>query len=81
VIRVKQQVDIHKQLRASGIETVLHYSPPIYHYSVYRDGLLNAQNLPVTDRLATELVNLPVAPELTDEDVAYVLEVLHQLLD
>ena len=65
VICVDKQQAIHQGLRDAGIETVLHYTPPIHRYTVYQDGLPNADNLPVTDRLATQLVNLPVTPELT----------------
>ncbi len=79
-ICVDNQPAVHQGLRDAGIEAVLHYSPPIYHYTVYQDGLTNADNLPITDKLAKHLVNLPVTPELTPDDTNYVLDVLCDLL-
>ena len=79
-ICVDDQQAVHQGLRDAGIEAVLHYAPPIYQYTVYQDGLPNADNLPVTDKLAKHLVNLPVTPELTQDDTDYVLDVLCDLL-
>ncbi|MEM7734327.1 MAG: DegT/DnrJ/EryC1/StrS family aminotransferase [Deinococcota bacterium] len=75
-IRVPDQQRVYQALRAAGIEVVLHYAPPIYDYSVYKNGLPGAESLPITDQVAKELLSLPVTVELTDEDVQYVLEVL-----
>ncbi|MCC7446730.1 MAG: DegT/DnrJ/EryC1/StrS family aminotransferase [Anaerolineae bacterium] len=80
-IRVKRQQVIYQQLRASGVEVVLHYTPPIYRHPVYDGQLTCATELPVTDRLAGELLCLPVAPELTENDIAYVVSLLRNLLD
>lgn len=79
-IRVDRQNEIYTQLRDAGIEVVLHYSPPISHYTVYANGLPNSDQLPITDRLATELVNLPITPELTTDDTDYMIHVLHDIL-
>jgi dTDP-4-amino-4,6-dideoxygalactose transaminase len=80
-ICVDQQFEIYQQLREAGIEAVLHYSPPVYQYPVYDGKLPNSDKLPVTDRLSTELVNLPVTPELTHDDTDYVIDVMRNLLN
>jgi dTDP-4-amino-4,6-dideoxygalactose transaminase len=67
-------------MRAAGIEVVLHYTPPVYRQPVYPSGLAGSDALPVTDRLAQEILCLPVAVELTDDEVAYVIETLRCLL-
>lgn len=79
-IRVPNQQGVYQRLRQAGIEVVLHYAPPIYRQAVYQEGVRGADALPVTDKLAGELISLPVTVEFTDEDVQYVLEVLHQVL-
>jgi dTDP-4-amino-4,6-dideoxygalactose transaminase len=78
-IRVNQQQEIYQRLRAAGIEVVLHYTPPIYRHPVYRGRLPHSDELPVTDRLASELLCLPVTPELTEEDIEYVVSLLQNL--
>ncbi|MCU0511555.1 MAG: DegT/DnrJ/EryC1/StrS family aminotransferase [Anaerolineae bacterium] len=71
-----QRPALYESLRQAGIEVILHYTPPVYRYPVYAGGLPGSQALPVTDRLATELISLPVAPELTDADIHEVLSAL-----
>ncbi len=80
-IRVPNQAEVHQGLRAAGIEAVIHYAPPVYQYSVYADAFSGRAPLPVTDMLAKEIVNLPVTPELSDEDVAYMIETTRDLLN
>ncbi len=57
-----------------GIGTGIHYPVPIHlqdaaRFLGYREG-----ELPVTERVATEILSLPMYPELTDEQVGYVAD-------
>ena len=79
-IRTAHQAELHQGLRAAGIEAVIHYAPPIHHYSVYAGGLPGADNLPVTEMLARQYVNLPVTPELTSDEVNYMIGTTRNLL-
>ena len=79
-IRVDRQLEVHQALRDAGIEAVVHYAPPITHYSVYVGLFPNKDQLPVTQRLGREIVNLPVSPEFTDEDVNYMIETTRNIL-
>lgn len=80
-ITVDCQLELHKALREGGIEAVIHYAPPIHRYSVYSDGLSGADNLPVTDRLAGQYVNLPVTPELTSDEINFMIDTIKNLLN
>lgn len=77
---VPQREAVYARLRAAGVEVVIHYAPPIYRHPVYGGWLPGCEALPVTDRLASSLLCLPVAPELTDDDVAYAVSVLREAL-
>lgn len=79
-IRVPDQARVYEAMRAAGIEVVLHYTPPVYRQPVYPSGIAGSDALPVSDRLAQEILCLPVAVELTDDEVAYVIETLRCLL-
>ncbi len=79
-IRVDRQLEVHQALRDAGIEAVIHYAPPITRYSVYAGLFPNKDQLPVTERLGREIVNLPVSPEFTDEDVNYMIETTRNIL-
>lgn len=80
-IRVPRRQTIYRALRDAGIEVVLHYAPPAYQHPVYSGGLPGSQALPITDRLADELLCLPVSPENTDVETNYVIDVLCRLLE
>ena len=79
-IRVPRQLQVYQGLREAGIEAVIHYAPPIYRYDVYAGAFPNSEQLPVTEQLAREIVNLPVTPELTDDEVRYMIEVTKELV-
>jgi dTDP-4-amino-4,6-dideoxygalactose transaminase len=79
-VRVRNQARVYQGLRQAGVEAVLHYVPPVYRQPAYPQGLPGSDRLPVTERLAREIVCLPVSPELTLDDVDYVTEVLQDLL-
>ena len=80
-ICVDRQLEVHQALRQAGIEAVIHYAPPITHYSVYAGLFPNADQLPVTERLGREIVNLPVSPEFTDEDLDFMIETTRRILE
>lgn len=80
-IRSERQLELHDGLREAGIEAVIHYAPPIYRYDVYADAFPNRDQLPVTELLASQVVNLPVTPELTDDEVEYMIETVQKLLN
>ncbi len=79
-IRSPRQAQLHRELRAAGIEAVIHYAPPITRYAVYAGGLPGGDRLPVTDMLAEQIVNLPVTPELSDAEVEIMIETTRKLL-
>ncbi|MCY4073770.1 MAG: DegT/DnrJ/EryC1/StrS family aminotransferase [Chloroflexi bacterium] len=80
-ICVDHQFDIYHGLRDAGIEAAISYAPPIYQYSVYAGMFPNCDSLTVTERLGKEIVNLPITPELTSDDVDYMIEVTRKLLN
>lgn len=76
VVQVGDPAAVCRALRAAGVEAVRHYTPPIAKQPVYEGALRGADATPVTELLAERLVCLPVAPDLTDEDVAYVADLV-----
>lgn len=76
---VPHQADVYAGLRAAGIEVVLHYAPPAYQHPVYA-GVFDHVRLPITEQLARALICLPVTPELTDDEIAYVVKTLRRLV-
>jgi dTDP-4-amino-4,6-dideoxygalactose transaminase len=62
--------DFIEALRARNIGTSVHYIPS-HHFAAYKKF---AAALPVTDRIANEIVSLPLYPSMSDENVEQVIE-------
>jgi dTDP-4-amino-4,6-dideoxygalactose transaminase len=60
-------------LRADGVQTRKYYSPPLHRQRAYAD--VQSPELPVTDRLAEQVISLPIWSHLPLEDVDRVSEV------
>lgn len=55
-------------LAAAGIPTAVHYPKPLHRQAAYRHFPAVPTGLPVSDRLAAEVVSLPMHPYLTEEE-------------
>jgi len=67
VIRTKDRDALGGHLKAHGIMTGLHYPLPLHLQGCYRDWGYAAGSLPVTERVAREVLSLPMFPALTGE--------------
>jgi dTDP-4-amino-4,6-dideoxygalactose transaminase len=63
-------------MKARGIQTSIHY-PPTHRFSAYADA---RATLPVTERVATRLLTLPLWPTMTTAQVDLVADALREAL-
>ncbi len=64
-----------------GVGTMIYYPIPV-HRQAYLQGLLpgaDRQALPVTDRLADEVLSLPVRPDLADEELDEIVAAVREV--
>ena len=76
VVRTPHRDEVKAHLAEQGVGTGIHYPVPVHlqpAYAQYGDG---PGSLPVTERLAGEVLSLPIYPELSDDSVDYVCQVL-----
>jgi dTDP-4-amino-4,6-dideoxygalactose transaminase len=66
-IRIGRRDEVIERLTAAGIGTSVHFIP-VHHFRGYADLLGEAErsSVPTTDRLAEELLSLPLYPGLSD---------------
>ncbi|MGY3678140.1 DegT/DnrJ/EryC1/StrS family aminotransferase [Streptomyces sp. TE33382] len=69
-----------RQLREAGVGAGIHYPLPIHLTPAFAHLDLAGQ-LPVSERLAKEMLSLPMYPQLTDDDIDYVVERLAEALE
>lgn len=77
-VRERERPALRRYLDEHGIRTQVHYPTPIHLDTPYREQLgLREGALPVSERLAREIMTLPLYPQMTEDDVAYVVDHLH----
>jgi dTDP-4-amino-4,6-dideoxygalactose transaminase len=79
VVRAPERDRLQSRLRERGIGTVVHYPLPAHLQPVYQ-GLAAPGSLPITERLAHEVLSLPIYPELTDAEVDAVAAAVREAL-
>ena len=68
---------VRSALAAEGIETRAYYSPPVHHQTAYRKVLM--PELPVTERLASRVISLPIWTHMALEIVDRIGEAFHRI--
>lgn len=66
-IRIASRDRLQAHLRASGIETLVHYPVPLPRQAVF--AVYEPDHAPAADRAASELLSLPLYPRMRDDDV------------
>jgi dTDP-4-amino-4,6-dideoxygalactose transaminase len=77
-VRHSRQRAVQDALNAAGIGWGKHIVPPAHRQPGYAH-LAKAGKFPVSETLADQLVSLPVFPELTDDQVDVVADVLSRV--
>jgi dTDP-4-amino-4,6-dideoxygalactose transaminase len=74
VVRVNDREALQAHLAEAGIATGIHYPIPLHLQKAYEGLGYKKGDFPVTERIAAEIVSLPMFPQLTrpqqDEVVA-----------
>ena len=53
-------------LKAAGVPTAIYYAKPLHRQTAYRDYPVAGNGLPVSERLADEVLSLPMHPYLEE---------------
>lgn len=75
VVRSRTRAKLVEHLADNGIQTQIHYPTPIYKQAAYRD--LFYLSLPITEKICDEVVSLPMAPYLTDEELDHIIQTVN----
>ena len=72
-ICVRDRKIFRKKLLEKGIETGTHYKP-IHQMSLYKKSV----KLPLTEKIAKEIVTLPIHPNLTESQIDYIVKTVNR---
>lgn len=75
VLWVENREPLRAALADAGIQTKVHYEPPLHRqplFATFTDGF----DCPNAEEISAHALSLPMYPELTDEEVLYIAEII-----
>ena len=80
VVRVENREQLQKDLSEAGIGTGIHYPIPLHRQEAYRNLGYKDGDFPVAEKMAKQILSLPMFPQLELEQQRSVAEHLSRLL-
>jgi UDP-2-acetamido-2-deoxy-ribo-hexuluronate aminotransferase len=79
-VRVQNRDEVQRLLSDKGIPTAVHYPKPLhlqecFEYLNYSEG-----DFPISERIANEIMSLPMNPFLTEEEIEYISTTLKSII-
>ncbi len=80
VIRLPERDRVLKELNSKGIGAGIHYPIPIHLLKCHSDLEYREGDFPITEEFSREILSLPIFPEITAEQIQYVVHALKTAL-
>ena len=74
IVESDRRNGLQRYLEDSGIQTGIHYPKPIHLQTAYKDLGYTLGDFPETERLADQMLSLPMFPELTEQQIDLVCD-------
>ena len=79
-IRIKNRDAVKQRLDAEKVSNMVYYPVPLHLQAAYSDLGMKPGSLPVSEQAASEVLSLPMYPELTEEQIRSVSEAVKKAL-
>ncbi|MBL7131818.1 MAG: DegT/DnrJ/EryC1/StrS family aminotransferase [Candidatus Omnitrophica bacterium] len=80
VIRIKERDRLQRHLKESGIATGIHYPVPVHLQPAFSDLGYKRGDFPITEKVAGEILSLPMYPELKEDQIEYIVQKIKEFL-
>jgi UDP-2-acetamido-2-deoxy-ribo-hexuluronate aminotransferase len=77
-VRVQNRDQLQKKLADNGIPTAVHYPRPLHLQEAFEYCGYKLGDFPVAEKVANEVMSLPMSAHLTREEQEYICEILHK---
>jgi dTDP-4-amino-4,6-dideoxygalactose transaminase len=77
---VQKRDAIGKALLERGVPSMVYYPVPIHLQPMYASLAYNAGDLPGCEKASAEVLSLPIYPELTNEQIEYIVRMLAEVV-
>lgn len=83
VIRSDHKQELCAYLSENGVGNGTFYPVPLHQQKAFHEGnsRISGESLPVAEKISSQSVCLPIFPEMTDEQVQYVIEVVNRFYE
>jgi len=78
VIRTKNRTSLIKYLISNSVGYGIHYPYPVHLQSAYKFLSYKKGSLPKTEKFANQILSLPIFPELTNQEVKFIINLLNK---
>lgn len=75
VVATAEREALRAHFERAGVATVIHYPIAPHKQSCYSE--FAAHVLPLAEQMAAEVLSLPISPAMTQDEVSYVVQVIH----
>lgn len=79
-IQVPRRDAVVKKLNAEGVSAQVHYPTPVHLQPCYKPLGYKRGSMPVAEKVCSRILSLPMYPEITEAQQAYVVEKLKEAL-
>jgi len=76
VVKVQDREALQQRLKAEGIATGVHYPVPLHVQPAYESRQIPLHSLPVTEAVASAVLSLPMYPELSQEQLEFIVNAM-----
>jgi dTDP-4-amino-4,6-dideoxygalactose transaminase len=80
VIATPQRKDLMDYLKGRGIGTAIHYEVPVHMQGAYSKSILY-EKLPITEKICSQIISLPMYPELTAEEIREISNAINEFFE
>lgn len=77
VVACEQRDELQLFLTGKGVQTLIHYPVPIHHQKPCQDIRCDPEGLLHSEMYAAQCLSLPCHPQMSDEDVQQVIEIVN----
>jgi UDP-2-acetamido-2-deoxy-ribo-hexuluronate aminotransferase len=78
-VRVHERAKFEQDMKARGIPTAVHYPLPVHQQPAYAAGCAG-QSFPVSERLAREVISLPMHADLDESTQQRIVAAVRELV-
>lgn len=80
MVPAARRASIMSKLKEAGVPTVIYYIKPLHQQTAYSIYPSAAAHLPVSEKIADQVLSLPMHPYLTEEQQSYIIEMVRKAL-